>query len=314
MKIFTGTSCPELAEQVCSKLREKNENITLGDLKIERFLDGEILPLFKESVRDEDIFFIQSINSSDIIMETLLIVDAAKRAGCESFTLVAPYVSYSRQDKVDHLRSSIGSKLMADILTKAGITRFMTIDLHNTSISAFYDINVIHLNGNKIFIDYIKQNKIDDLCIVSPDAGAIKKCSDFCKCFPDATFALVNKKRIKPNEVHSVELVGDVKDKNVIIVDDMADTCNTLIKVSKLIMDSGAKSVSAIATHGIFSSNANDNIDNSVLSEILVSDSIVYNDNKSISSKIKYVSCDELIAKSIWGLIHKKSISELNKI
>jgi len=315
MKIFSGTSSQELTDKICKILnKELNEEIKRGKLKIDKFSDGEILPLFKESVRDEDVFFVQTTNSSDNIMETLLVIDAAKRAGCKSFTLIAPFQSYSRQDKTDHLRSSIGSKLLADVLTTAGMTRIITIDLHASAIQGFYNVPVIHLNGNKIFIDYIKEHQIEDLTIVAPDQGAVKRASDFCKAFPESTFAMINKKRIKPNEIHSMELVGDVTGRNVVIVDDMADTLGTMCKAAELLMSKGASSVRCIATHGVLSGKAFENLEGSVMDEVLVSDSIAYNTIRPLPSKLKYISCDKIIAKSIWGLINKKSIHELNEI
>jgi ribose-phosphate pyrophosphokinase len=320
MKIFSGSSSQELTNQICQILNKEQQRfssmgiveqeIIPGKLKIDKFSDGEILPLFQESVRDEDVFLVQTTNSSDNIMETLLVIDAAKRAGCKSFTLVAPFQAYSRQDKTDHLRSSIGSKVLADILTTAGMTRVMTIDLHASAIQGFYNVPVIHLNGNKIFIDYIKEHQIEDLTIVAPDQGAVKRASDFCKAFPDASFAMINKKRIKPNEIHSMELVGDVTGRNVIIVDDMADTLGTMCKAAELLMEKGAKSVRAIATHGILSGKAYTNLESSVLTELLVSDSIP----AKLSPKLKVISCDNIIARSIWGLVNKKSIHELNSI
>jgi ribose-phosphate pyrophosphokinase len=314
MKIFSGTSCSLLSDKICNILNEQSDSvIATGKLKIERFLDGEILPQFEESVRDEDVFFIQTTNTSDVIMETLLVIDAAKRAGCKSFILVCPFQGYSRQDKTDHLRSSIGSKVLADILEKTGMSGMITIDLHASAIQGFYNIPLIHLNGNKIFIDYIRDNKIEDLTILAPDQGAVKRASDFCKAFPDATFAMINKRRIKPNEIHSMDLVGDVKDRNVIIVDDMADTLGTLKKASELIMEKGAKSVRGIATHGVLSGKAMENLTSSKLTELMVSDTIsgVYSKEEP---KLKIISSDKLIAKSIWGLINKKSINEINQI
>jgi ribose-phosphate pyrophosphokinase len=320
MKIFSGSSSRELTNQICVILNKEQkrfssmgiveQEIIPGKLKIDKFSDGEILPLFQESVRDEDVFFVQTTNSSDNIMETLLVIDAAKRAGCKSFTLIAPFQSYSRQDKTDHLRSSIGSKVLADILTTAGMTRVMTIDLHASSIQGFYNVPVIHLNGNKIFIDYIKEHQIEDLTIVAPDQGAVKRASDFCKAFPESTFAMINKKRIKPNEIHSMELVGDVNGRNVVIVDDMADTLGTMCKAAELLMEKGAKSVRAIATHGILSGKAYTNLESSVLTELLVSDSI----QAKLSPKLKVISCDRIIGKSIWGLVNRQSIHELNAI
>jgi ribose-phosphate pyrophosphokinase len=315
MKIFSGRSSQKLTKRICDILQNQVGNskvITLGKLKIDKFSDGEILPLFNESVRDEDVFFIQTTNTSDNIMETLLVIDAAKRAGCKSFTLIAPFQGYSRQDKTDHLRSSIGSKVLADILEKVGMSRIITIDLHASAIQGFYNTPVIHLNGNKIFIDYIKENKIEDLTIVAPDQGAVKRASDFCKAFPDSTFAMINKKRIKPNEIHSMELVGDVTDRNVVIVDDMADTLGTMKKAAELLMEKGAKSVRCIATHGVLSGKAYENLENSQITELLVSDTI--GSSGVTSSKLKYISCDNIIAKAIWSLSQNKSIHEINTI
>lgn len=318
MKIFSGTSSKKLTDKICkiinTELRDNsliNDEIKPGKLKIDKFSDGEVLPLFQESIRDIDVFFVQSTNSSDYILETLLVIDAAKRAGCKSFTLVAPFQGYSRQDKTDHLRSSIGSKMLADVLTAAGMSRIITIDLHASAIQGFYNVPVIHLNGNKIFIDYIKKNKIEDLTIVAPDQGAVKRASDFCKAFPDATFAMINKKRIKPNEIHSMDLVGDVSNRNVVIVDDMADTLGTMCKAAELLMSKGAKSVKCIATHGVLSGKALENLEKSMMDEVLVSDSIACELN---SPKLKSISCDNLIAKSIWSLYQHRSIHEINEI
>jgi len=329
MKIFSSSTSQKLTEQICKILNKEqirfssmgiiDEEIKPGKLKIDKFSDGEILPLFGETVRDKNIFFVQTTNTSDSIMETLLVIDAAKRSGCKSFTLVTPFQGYSRQDKSDHLRSSIGSKMLADILTTVGMSRIITIDLHSSSIQGFYNIPVIHLNGNKIFIDYIKQNRIEDLTIVAPDQGAVKRASDFCKAFPDATFAMINKKRIKPNEIHSMDLVGDVSERNVVIVDDMADTLGTMCKAADLLIEKGAKSVRCIATHGILSGKAIENLYNSKITELLVSDSIpliIEKDSSRTDSmtKLKVISCDNLIGKSIWSLHQNQSIHEINLI
>jgi ribose-phosphate pyrophosphokinase len=316
MKIFSGTSNPKLSAKISKSLELYNYtdvSSNFGNLKIDKFLDGEILPLFKESVRNEDVYYIQTTNSSDAIMETLLVVDAAKRAGCKSFNLVSPYMGYSRQDKTDHIRSSIGSKVLADILDKVGVSTLLTIDLHASAIQGFYNIPVIHLNGNKIFIDYFKNEKIEDMCVVSPDQGAVKRATDFCKAFPEATFAMINKKRIRPNEIHSMELVGEVRDKNVIIVDDMADTLGTMKKAADLIMLNGAKSVRAVAIHGILSGKALENLNNSQLSELIVSDTIEYVVDIE-NPKLKVVTSAPLIAKTINALNQRKSIHEINYV
>jgi len=319
IKLFSGTDYKSLATEIADHLQ-----MSLGDIKIDKFSDGEILPCFKESIRDEDVFFINSTDSSDAIVETLLVVDAAKRAGCKSFTLVAPYQGYSRQDKTDHLRSSIGSKMLADVLEKTGVTRLITIDLHSSSIQGFYNIPVIHLNGNKVFIDYIKTLELDNLCIVAPDQGAVKRASDFCKAFPEASFAMINKKRVRPNEVHSMELVGEVSGKNVIIVDDMADTLGTMKKAADLLLEKGAVSVRGVATHGVLSGNALKNLRESKITKFMVSDSIhktsegMDMDDSSTfrgsEGRLEYVSCSKLIANSIVAISQKKSIHELNLV
>ena len=316
MKIFAGTNNPILSNEILTGLMSLIDTTDPNDfqnLKIERFSDGEILPLFKESVRNKDIYFIQSLTNSDSIMETLLVVDAAKRAGCSSFSLISPYMGYSRQDKTDHLRSSIGSKVIADILEKVGVNNLMTIDLHASAIQGFYNIPVIHLNGNKIFIDYFKNQELQDLCIVAPDQGAVKRALDFCKAFPSATFAMINKKRIKPNEIHSMELVGEVKGKNVIIVDDMADTLGTMKKAAELMKINGAKSIRAVAIHGVLSGNALENLDSSLLTELIISDTIE-DVLKIRNSKLKVVSSSKLIAKTINALNQKKSVHEINLV
>ena len=314
MKIFSGTTSTELTKKIHEKLQKISGENFIGKLKIDKFLDGETLPIFEESVRNEDVFFIQTTNTSDSIVETLLVIDAAKRAGCKSFTLIAPYQGYSRQDKNDHLRSSIGSKMLAGILESTGMTSLISIDFHASQAQAFYNVPVIHLNGNKIFIDYIKKNKIEDLTIVAPDQGAVRRASDFCKAFPEATFAMINKKRIKPNEIHSMELVGDVNGRNVVIVDDMADTLGTMKKAAELLMSKGAKSVRCIATHGILSGKAIENLYSSQITELLVSDSIPFIDEKDSKNdnqtKFKIISCADIIAKTIWSLTNKKSIHE----
>lgn len=310
MKIFSGSNYQNLSSEISSNL-----SIELGEIRIDKFSDGEILPCFKESIRDEDVFFINSTDSSDSIIETLLVVDAAKRAGCKSFTLVSPYSGYSRQDKTDHLRSSIGSKMLADIFEKTGVTRLITIDLHASSIQGFYNIPVIHLNGNKVFINYIKSLGLDNICIVSPDQGAVKRASDFCKVFPSATFAMINKKRIKPNEIHSMELIGDVDGKNVIIVDDMADTLGTMKKAADLLVEKGAISIMGIATHGVLSGGALVNLKESKINKFLVSDSINKPDQIDITNgKLEYVSCAKLISDSISAISQKRSIHEINHI
>ena len=312
--IFSGTSNKRLSDAICILTSEKRGIASdLGDLKIEKFKDGEILPTFNESVRGQSIYIIQTTNSSDAIVETLLILDAAKRAGAKEITLITPYFGYSRQDKVDHVRSSIGARVMADSFERGGATRIITLDLHASAIQGFFNIPVIHLNGGKIFTKYIKSLALDNLTIMSPDQGGVKRAENFFKYFPEATFAQINKKRVKPNEIHSMELMGDVKDRNVVIIDDMADTLGTLKNASELIMEHGAKSVRAIATHGILSGRAMENLNKSPLSELIVTDTISYTyDCLQETNKLTVISCANMIAQSIISLEERHSIEELN--
>lgn len=317
MKIFSGKNYKTLTEDIKSSIEnEYNTQVDLGNLQIDQFSDGEILPLFRESIRNKHIYFVNTLSTSDEIIETFLVLDAAMRAGCKRFTLVAPFMGYSRQDKTDHLRSSIGAKMLANLIQSFGSQGMkidvITIDLHAKSIQGFYDIPVIHLNGNKIFIDYIKKMNIKELCVVAPDQGAVSRASDFCKAFPEATFAMINKKRIKPNEIHSMELVGDVKGKNVLIVDDMADTLGTMKKAADLLVENGALSVIGVATHGVLSGKAYQNLRDSKIDKFLVSDSITSKPNDV--RKLLYVSTARILAKSIKALSSKQSINEINQI
>ena len=317
MKIFSGKNYKTLTEDIKSSIEnEYNTQVDLGNLQIDQFSDGEILPLFRESIRNKHIYFVNTLSTSDEIIETFLVLDAAMRAGCKRFTLVAPFMGYSRQDKTDHLRSSIGAKMLANLIQSFGVKGMkidvITIDLHAKSIQGFYDIPVIHLNGNKIFIDYIKKMNIEELCVVAPDQGAVSRASDFCKAFPEATFAMINKKRIKPNEIHSMELVGDVKGKNVLIVDDMADTLGTMKKAADLLVENGALSVIGVATHGVLSGKAYQNLRDSKIDKFLVSDSIISKPNDV--RKLLYVSTARILAKSIKALSSKQSINEINQV
>lgn len=319
MKIFFGSSISLEQRESFRNSRFFLSNNTANDqisdkLIIDRFSDGEILPMFKESIRGEDIFLIQSPTTHDFIFETALIIDAAKRAGCNSITLVAPYLPYSRQDKIDHLRASIGSKALAVMLEAVGLDRLITIDLHASAIQGFYNIPVIHLNGNKIFIDYISKLGLDNICFVAPDQGAVKRASDYCKAFPESTLAMINKRRTKPNEVHSMELVGDVSGKNVIVVDDMADTLGTMKKAANLLIEKGALSVIGICTHGVLSGSAIKNLQESHITKLFVSDSIQNKNMIDQTNKLQYVSCSDLITRSIIVLNQHKSIHQINEI
>lgn len=315
MKIFPSRNYQELTQNIVNKVNLSGKELKLGRYKVDKFSDGEMLPLFGESIRNRSTYIVGSTATPEEIVETMLAIDAAKRSGAKRIVLVAPYQGYSRQDKTDHLRSSIGSKMLADVFESIGMSSLITIDLHASAIQGFYDVPVIHLNGNKIFFDYFKGLDLEDMCIVAPDQGAVKKATDYCKFFPDATFSMINKKRIKPNEIHSMELVGDVRGKNVIMVDDIADTFGTMAKAAELLMEMGAKSVRAVITHGVLSGPAIQRINDSVLEEVVISDTISGVREKAENCpKLRVVSCSGVIARSIMALSRKSSIHQVNLV
>lgn len=318
MKIYSLNKS-KLAKKVINLFQDEEID---NQLIINKFSDGEFCPVFTKSVRQEDVYIMMDGHSSDDIMKLLLTIDAAKRSGCSSVSLIAPYLPYSRSDKNDHIRQSISAKLLADIITSAGVSNVITIDLHNNSIQGFYNVPVIHLLSNRIFIDYIRSLNLDDLCFVAPDHGATKRTLGLAKYFPDSTFAVIDKKRTKPNEVASMTLLNPVEGKNVIIIDDLGDTMGTICKASDLIMQSGAKSVRGILTHPVLSGSALENIRNSSLTELIVSDSIVSVYDKINKYNIDYpgldkprmsvITCADLLANSLNKIICKESINELN--
>ena len=261
------------------------------NLTIDVFADGEICPIFRKRVRDEHVFIMADGHKADEIMKLLLTVDAAKRAGAKKVTVIYPYAPYSRQDKNDHVRSSIGAKLLADMLQVAGVTRIITIEMHSPAIQGFYNIPVIHLNGNIIFNNYVKGMKLTDVTICSPDHGAIKRNADFAKYFPDALNAVIDKKRKKPNEVASMEITGEenVVDRNVVCVDDMGDTLGTLAKASALVMSKKARSFRAFLTHPVLSGAALETLYYSTITELIVSDTIgsVYDKQKQYEAMLR---------------------------
>ncbi len=289
------------------------------DLVIEKFLDGEFCPIFKTSIRNDDIILICDGNSSEDIMKFLLTIDAAKRSGAKSISVIIPYLPYSRSDKNDHIRQSISAKLIADLLQSVGVHQVITVELHNGSIQGFYNVPVIHLSGNAIFIDEIKKLQLDNLCFVAPDHGATKRTLNMAKHF-DSTFAVIDKKRIKPNEIASMSLINSVEGTNVFIVDDIGDTMRTICKASDLLIEQGAKSVRGILTHPVFSGPALDIISRSSLSELYVSDTIpsiyskveMYNQFENKNTKINIISSDYLISVALRKLMNHESINELN--
>ena len=303
VKIFSGSASNYLAKDIA-----KYYGKDLGAATILKFSDGEMSPSFDESVRGCDVFIIQStFPSSDNLMELLLMIDAARRASAHYVTAVMPYFGYSRQDRKDRPRVGIGAKLIGNLLTAAGADRLMTIDLHAGQIQGFMDFPVDHLEGNAIFVPYLKTLNLDNLVFASPDVGGVVRTRNMAKFF-NADMVICDKHRKRSNEIASMQLIGDVKGADVILVDDLIDTGGTLCKAAQLIMDKGAKSVRAVVTHPVLSGNAYENISNSILTELLVTDTIP---QKQACEKIKVLSVAELFAKAIGRIRDHESISSL---
>ena len=303
VKLFSGTNTLYLAEKIALEYGKP-----LGDLEIQKFSDGEISPYYKESVRGCDVFLISSTFApSDNLMELLLLIDAAKRASAKYVTVVIPYFGYARQDRKDRPRVSIGAKLVANLISAAGAHRIMTCDLHAGQIQGFFDIPVDHLDGSYIFVPYIRSLKLDNLLIASPDVGGTKRARAFAKYF-EVDIVVIDKYRKRANEVASMQVIGNVEGKDVVLVDDLVDTGGTIAKASIVLKEEGARSVRAICTHPILSGNAYENIENSALEELMVTDTIpLYKE----SNKIKVLSVADLFAKGIRKTHNNESISSL---
>jgi ribose-phosphate pyrophosphokinase len=301
-KIFACRQSTILAEKIA-----KEYNTTLGKVKTTYFSDGEFQPAFEESVRGRRIFIIGStFPNADNLMEMLLMLDAAKRASARHITAVMPYFGWARQDRKDKPRVAIGAKLVANLLQSAGATRIMTMDLHADQIQGFFEKPVDHLFASTIFMPYIKSLKLDNLTIASPDMGGSKRAYAYSKHL-HSDVVICYKQRKKANVISHMELIGDVQGKNVILIDDMIDTGGTLAHAANLMMERGAISVRAICTHPILSGGAYEKIENSGLTELIVSDTIPL---KKETSKIKVVSCAPLFADVMHKVQDNTSISD----
>lgn len=306
VKLFAGSSTKALAEKIAESYGKK-----LGDMGMSHFSDGEIQPHFNESIRGCDVFLIQSTcQPNDSIFELLMMIDAAKRASAHNINVVIPYFGYARQDRKDRPRVAIGSKLLANLLTAAGAHRVMTMDLHAAQIQGFFDIPVDHLDASVIFVPYIKSLNLENLTIASPDMGGSYRARLFAKFF-NAEVVICDKRRKRANEIESMSIIGDVTDQDIVLIDDICDTAGTLSKAAGLIMEKGARSVRAVCTHAVLSGNAYETIENSALSELIVTDTIPL---RRESDKIRTLSTAELFAKAISSVNEHASISELFKI
>lgn len=301
VKIFSGTHSCYIAEKIV-----KSYGTDLGKVNVLHFSDGEFEPCYEETVRGKVVFIIQSTPPpSENLMELLLMIDAARRASAYKIVAVMPYFGFARQDRKDKPRVAIGAKLVANLLTAAGVDRIMTMDLHADQIQGFFDLPVDHLYASSIFLPYIQSLNLDDLVIASPDTGGSKRANSYAK-YLDKELVICHKTRAKANVVNSMTVIGEVKDKNVIIIDDMIDTAGSMSMAANMIMEKGAKSVRAICTHPVLSGPAYERIENSALTELIVTDSLPL---KKESSKIKVLSIADLFADVIYKVHSYQSIS-----
>ncbi|HHT61473.1 MAG: ribose-phosphate pyrophosphokinase [Paludibacteraceae bacterium] len=301
-KVFSGTSSQYLAKKICSHL-----NCELGAMNTTRFSDGEFAVSYEETVRGRYVYLVQStFPNSDNLMELLLMIDAAKRASAYKIIAVIPYFGWARQDRKDKPRVSIGAKLIADLLSAAGIDRLITMDLHADQIQGFFDVPVDHLYASTIFVPFIKSLNLDNLIIASPDVGGSKRAQTYSKHL-EVPLVLCHKTREKANMVSNMSIIGDVKGKNVIMIDDMADTANTLCTAADLMMENGAISVRAMVTHPVLSGNAVENVKKSKMTELIFTDSIPFDTSKC--SKIRVISIAKMFADTIQSVYNNESIS-----
>ena len=300
-KIFSGTRSKYMAEEICKDL-----GVELGKMNIQYFADGEFEVCFEESIRGCEVYLVQStFPNSDNLMELLLMIDAAKRASAKSIIAVMPYFGWARQDRKDKPRVSIASKLVADLLSAAGVNRVITMDLHADQIQGFFNIPVDHLYSSSVFIPYIQSLNLEEMVIASPDVGGAKRANNYAKYF-DVPLVLCHKQRAKANVVANMTVIGDVKDKNVILVDDMVDTAGTITKAADLMMEFGAKSVRALCSHAIMSDPASERVDNCGMTEMIFTNSIPFAKD---CKKAHILSVAHLFADTIRRIHDNESIS-----
>lgn len=303
LKIFTGRETRYLTEKICDSI-----GVDLGKSSCPVFADGEFEPCFEETIRGSHVFLVQSTPpTADNLLELLLLIDAAKRASAYKVIAVIPYFGYARQDRKDKPRVSIGAKLVADLLSTAGVDRIITMDLHADQIQGFFNVPVDHLYASSLFIPFIEKMGLDSLVIASPDVGGTKRANTYAKML-EVDMVICHKTRAKANEIGSMTVIGEVSGKDVIIVDDMIDTAGTITKAANLMKKAGAKSVRAFAAHGVLSGPAIERIEKSELEEVFFTDSLK---PKPGSTKIKYISVADAYGEAISRVYKNQTISSL---
>lgn len=302
VKLFSGTATTYLAEKISSAFGQP-----LGTIEKINFSDGEYTTKYDETLRGSHVFIIQStFPPVDNLFELLTMIDAAKRASAQSIIAVIPYFGYARQDRKDQPRIAIGAKLVADLLTAAGVNRIMTMDLHADQIQGFFNIPVDHLYASNIFVPYIRSLNLQNMVVASPDAGGAKRANSYSKYF-DVPLVICHKHRPRPNVVGEMRVIGDVTGKNVILLDDMIDTAGTLTAAADKMIEQGALSVRAFATHGVLSGPAYNNIEKSKIQEVVITDSIPL---RQQSTKIKVLSVAEMFAETIGCVYNNETITK----
>ncbi len=300
-KVFSGRKSRYMAEEICKEL-----GVELGKMNTQQFADGEFEVCFEESIRGCEVYLVQStFPNTDNLMELLLMIDAAKRASAKSIIAVMPYFGWARQDRKDKPRVSIAAKLVADLLSTAGVDRVITMDLHADQIQGFFNVPVDHLYASSVFIPYIKSLNLEDMVIATPDVGGAKRANSYAK-YLDLPLVLCHKQRAKANVVANMTVIGDVKDKNVILVDDMVDTAGTITKAADLMIENGAKSVRALCSHAIMSDPASERVDNCGMSEMIFTNSIPFEKD---CKKATILSVAHLFADTIRRVHENESIS-----
>ena len=306
-KIFTGTANPALAEAIC-----KNLDVPLGQAMLGRFSDGEIYFQILENVRGADVFVVQPCHYpvDNHLLELLLMIDAFKRASAWRITAVLPYYCYARQDRKDKPRVPISAKLVADLLETAGASRALTLDLHAPQIQGYFDVPVDHLYASPVLVEHFKQLKLENLTVVSPDAGGVERARFFAKRL-DAPLAIVDKRRMDVDVSEVMHLIGDVKGRSTLIVDDIIDTAGTLVKTADALIKEGATQVYAACTHAVLSGPAVERIAKSRITEVVATDSVPLTDAARAMKKIRVLSVADLLARGIRSIHEETSISEL---
>lgn len=306
MKVFSGSANPALAHEIATYLGTQ-----VGAIKIANFSDGEIYVQVQDSVRGADVFLVQPISHpiNYNMMELLIMLDAFKRASAHSVTAVVPYYAYARQDRKAQGREAITAKLVANLLTTAGATRVVAMDLHAPQIQGFFDILMDHLHASPVLIEFLRKKRLEDLVIVSPDVGGVGRARAYAKKL-DAPLAIIDKRRPKHNTAEVLNIIGDIKGKNCVIIDDLVDTAGTLTEVAKLLMKEGAREVFACATHGVLSGPAIERIEDSPLSELIITNTIPMQNEKQLS-KIKVLSVAGLLGEAILRIHEDTSVSTL---